>query len=72
MFARVMAVHLRVHCALLKLDAAGGIGQRPAMALFELPASSTLRGTDLEAASSTYIAARLGPKLDELLPSGGD
>jgi hypothetical protein len=66
-FARVMAVHLRVHHALLRLDSAGGIGRSSLEKLFDLPAKSAVQGTQGEAASLKYIMERMGPRLQPLL-----
>jgi hypothetical protein len=66
-FARVMAVHLRVHHALVRLDASGGVGLTSLEQLFDLPVSSAVRGTDAEAASLTYITKRTGARLRPFL-----
>jgi hypothetical protein len=66
-FARVMAVHLRIHHALLMLDSAGGIGRSTLEKLFELPATSAVRATQSETASLKYIVERTGQRLRPLL-----
>ncbi len=69
-FARVMAVHLRVHYALLRLDAAGGVGVGALGALFKLPASSEVLNMELRTTSLAYITMQLGRKIAPLLADG--
>jgi len=66
-FARVMAVHLRVHHALLLLDSAGGVGRSSLEKLFDLPVTSAVRGTASETASLTYLTGPMSQRLRPLL-----
>lgn len=66
-FARLMAVHARVHRALITLDSAGGVGRTSFEQLFDLPETSPVRGSDGETASLKYILERMATKLRPML-----
>jgi TIR domain len=66
-FARVLAVHLRIHHALLRLDWAGGIGRMTLEQLFALPPESRVQGTVESAASLEYLMQKRRARLQPLL-----
>lgn len=66
-FARVLAVHLRIHHALLRLDWAGGIGRMPLEQLFALPPESRVHGTVEDNVSLEYLMQKRRRRLQPLL-----
>src|SRR5262249_50455019 len=66
-FARVMAVHLRVHHALVRLDSAGGIGRMSLEELFALRPESPVRGGIEDPVSLKYLMRKRESKVRPLL-----
>jgi hypothetical protein len=66
-FARLMAVHLRIHAALLRLDSAGGVWRFSLEELFGLPASSPVHGTESDVPSLMFLQQHVGPRVRPML-----
>jgi hypothetical protein len=66
-FARVLAVHLRIHHALLRLDLAGGIGRMTPDELLALPSRSRVEGTVEGDVSLAYLMRKRRARLQPLL-----